>query len=167
MADKSRPPFPLKIVGYVMFSGTDFQLFQLPGFVWRQRGIYHVLLTFYSKMCKETWFSPLLNAMRETATEKMKFKENNSLGFSVDSGLPLLFFFLIISTSESASLPPLLAFLASILVHSLETVHFKALLFLPSLPRASLASTQQYPGAGSMFLPPWNAILKGHYFHLC
>lgn len=38
MADKSRSQFPLKTVGYVMFLGTDFRLFELSGFVWRQQG---------------------------------------------------------------------------------------------------------------------------------
>lgn len=51
----------------------------------------YILLTFYSEMYKDTWFSPLTHAMRGMARENIKFKKKNHWA-SVYSGMPLLLF---------------------------------------------------------------------------
>ena len=90
MADKSRSQFLLKIsrVCYIFRHWLPvIWTFKICLEATRSLMNY-ILLTFYSEMHKETWFSPFTNAMRGMATENMKFKENNSL--SMYSGLLLL-----------------------------------------------------------------------------
>lgn len=96
-----------------------------------------ILLTFHSKICKEIWFNLLINAMKDMATENMKFKENNSPGLSMSSGLPLLLFLKIFCTLESAPLPTAPWVSCFHLVTQVETVRFKGLLFLLLLLHAS------------------------------
>lgn len=54
MVDKRRSQFPLKMVGCVMFSGTDFQTFELSGFVWRQQEFNELYFFLHLEMCKQT-----------------------------------------------------------------------------------------------------------------
>lgn len=164
MADKSRSQFLLKIsrVCYIFRHWLPvIWTFKICLEATRSLMNY-ILLTFYSEMHKETWFSPFTNAMRGMATENMKFKENNSL--SMYSELLIIEKY-IFSTLEWALLPLSLACLVSI-SSTVQTVNFQVFetssyFFIP----VGFHSTVSW---GSWYVAtPLKATLKGRYFHLC
>lgn len=74
----------------------------------------YILLTFYSEMCKDTWFSPLTHAMRGMARENIKLKKKITGPLCILECLYYYFKKLSFSTLESAPLPPSLASVSSI-----------------------------------------------------